>query len=249
MGDRAESSEPSFDCKRAATVVERLLCEEQVLGASDGQMAEAYHRAMKAMRVQDDKKGLTRSQAQWLRERDTMCLADGGVIGAALPPTEEREIGCFTSIYGYRIAWLQELGRLGHMPDGSDAVPSIVRGAAAGAYVGTHTAGYFGTLDITYGSGGYAVTISTVFARRQHSCDLSGKAHVAHGVLLMEVTGDDSAERCKVTLTPVAGGFDLSQAGMCSIQAPACGSGSGRSVVGTSTTGQAPSSSSSGQSG
>ena len=62
----------SFDCSKASTQVERLICGDSALSKMDEVMAEAYRAALR------DKKSagaVMRLQRQWVKERDSTCAS------------------------------------------------------------------------------------------------------------------------------------------------------------------------------
>jgi len=66
----------SFDCNRATTLVEKLVCADQGLSELDETLSGIYR---KVLRSTPDPEGLKREQAKWLREvrdlcRDSTCL-------------------------------------------------------------------------------------------------------------------------------------------------------------------------------
>lgn len=70
---------PSFDCSKAATVVEKLICNEQSLGKLDGALADNYKTMMAADIDDGARADLKLTQKQWLGNRnectDSQCLA------------------------------------------------------------------------------------------------------------------------------------------------------------------------------
>lgn len=94
--DQAES--PSFDCARAATPVERLLCanESGAMRLVDRIVADLYRRL-------PANAALAREQQAWLRTRDACPLYDGAI-----------DTGCVRTSYERRRAEL--IGRVG-LPD------------------------------------------------------------------------------------------------------------------------------------
>ena len=68
---------PSFDCAKATSPVERLVCSDPALGAADRDLAAAYARVSRKSR---DGAGLRDDQRAWLARRDACgdrsCLAD-----------------------------------------------------------------------------------------------------------------------------------------------------------------------------
>ncbi|MCG6941774.1 MAG: DUF3298 domain-containing protein [Thiohalocapsa sp.] len=76
LGGVMQAAAASFDCAKAATAVEKLICGEWLLGRLDERMAELYERAQKAPDADD--KALLAAQRAWLETRDactdTACL-------------------------------------------------------------------------------------------------------------------------------------------------------------------------------
>lgn len=62
-----ESSAAGFDCAKASTRSERLICSDKKLQDLDEKLTAAYRKAYSAA---SDKKGLKAEQVEWLRERD-----------------------------------------------------------------------------------------------------------------------------------------------------------------------------------
>jgi len=69
----------SFDCVKAATDVERMICTDPALGALDGELAAAYGAALVAAGADDAR--LTDDQRAWLARRDR--CADADCVAAA----------------------------------------------------------------------------------------------------------------------------------------------------------------------
>jgi uncharacterized protein len=69
----------SFDCAKAATAVERLICRTPALSQADEQLAAAYKRAFEQSR---DTTPLAQDQSRWLRAVRNPC-ADTRCLGAA----------------------------------------------------------------------------------------------------------------------------------------------------------------------
>ncbi|MCC9598665.1 MULTISPECIES: lysozyme inhibitor LprI family protein [unclassified Rubrivivax] len=77
-GPRADA-QPGFDCQRARTPVERLVCADPDLARADARMAAAY--SALTQRWEEDR-SLRRTQRRWLRERNA-CGADTACVAAA----------------------------------------------------------------------------------------------------------------------------------------------------------------------
>ena len=60
----------SFDCNRATTLVEKLICADQGLSQFDESLYKSYQEALRSVR---DPAGLKREQAKWLREVRNLC--------------------------------------------------------------------------------------------------------------------------------------------------------------------------------
>jgi len=64
----------SFDCNKASTSIEKLICADSRLGELDSRLAAVYKKAV------SENPGLRDSQRQWITQRnscgDTTCLAD-----------------------------------------------------------------------------------------------------------------------------------------------------------------------------
>lgn len=60
----------SFDCNKAASRIEILICSDSVLAQLDAQMGQAYLQALKS---QSDSATLVNDQRRWLASRDSKC--------------------------------------------------------------------------------------------------------------------------------------------------------------------------------
>lgn len=85
------AASPSFSCKKAATVVQRLICNDDDLAALDRKLADVYGNAAKTPSHYDD---LNVQQRSWLRTRES-CWRDPNFHT------------CVEQAYVYRIAELQ----------------------------------------------------------------------------------------------------------------------------------------------
>jgi hypothetical protein len=65
---------PSFDCAKAATAVERLVCQDGKLSFLDGQMANSYLTVLKGASA-ERKEIIRRRQAEWFAEYSSACNA------------------------------------------------------------------------------------------------------------------------------------------------------------------------------
>ena len=74
---------PSFDCVKAKTPVELLICEDAELSFLDRQMAYSYQRVLKAATAKH-KETIRQQQAEWFAEYTRTC-------SASLSETERRD--------------------------------------------------------------------------------------------------------------------------------------------------------------
>jgi uncharacterized protein len=65
---------PSFDCAKAATRVERLICQDVGLSFLDSQMAKSYQMELKGASA-DRKEMIRRQQAEWFADYGRTCNA------------------------------------------------------------------------------------------------------------------------------------------------------------------------------
>lgn len=69
---------PSFDCRKAATIQEKLICSDNALSRLDSELGVLYQ---EAKYVADDKNAIQREQMEWLKNKrnacsDVACLLD-----------------------------------------------------------------------------------------------------------------------------------------------------------------------------
>jgi len=102
-GPGAEPPTASFDCSKAVSRTEKLICSSAPLSHADALMAELYRRSMTLATniFADAAANLKRDQIEWLREN-----------GAC------KDVACLNQRYGERIAFLKELNEA--TLDGSD---------------------------------------------------------------------------------------------------------------------------------
>jgi uncharacterized protein YecT (DUF1311 family) len=101
----AAEPNPSFDCHRAYSPVERAICGNSPLAQLDAKLAHTYHHRMDGL-DQAERSALAKDQRRWLRVRAPSCsLPDAGpitseVIAIAVP--------CLSKLYGDRLGVLKE---------------------------------------------------------------------------------------------------------------------------------------------
>ena len=65
----------SFDCRKASTDIEKLICDDSVLNKLDGEMGSLYHKVK-------DMPGMKHEQQRWVKHRNHLCgSGDGCLIG------------------------------------------------------------------------------------------------------------------------------------------------------------------------
>lgn len=97
----APATAASFDCAKATTWTERMICDDEALGQLDERLATLYREAEKSTQGDPQaRERLTKAQRSWLTERDTCQLSS-----------------CLQRLYDQRIA------ELGEAKDGSQVEP------------------------------------------------------------------------------------------------------------------------------
>lgn len=98
---------PSFDCTKASTRVENLICDNPDLAELDSEMAAAYKTALRDSPWASANKRIRREQNEWLTQRNNC--------------TNKR---CLLGLYEERISVLRaEVSGLGPETESSQAVP------------------------------------------------------------------------------------------------------------------------------
>lgn len=68
----AEEPDPSFDCTKATTNIEKIICSDRVLSKLDSEMTSTYKKLLESFNQENQNK-LSLNQKEWLRFRDTYC--------------------------------------------------------------------------------------------------------------------------------------------------------------------------------
>lgn len=68
--EEQKSWQPSFDCAKASTFVEKSICSERILGSLDGAMSENYQHMMASDIGDGARADLKSTQKQWMSERN-----------------------------------------------------------------------------------------------------------------------------------------------------------------------------------
>ena len=78
VGDAAESGKPSFDCSKAKSVAEKMICADPGLAAADAAIAANYASALKRLDA-PARKALAQDQQDFVSYRDRIAGFDEGV--------------------------------------------------------------------------------------------------------------------------------------------------------------------------
>ena len=124
---------PSFDCAKASTSVEQLICSDQQLAEADRAMGEAF-------RVHPKDAVVVREQREWLKARDSACAIPSSLANVN-PQQHTRLVDCLTTETTTRIAKIS--GTDAEMPD-AQLRPAII--AYEKAY-GMPEAGFLTTIQ------------------------------------------------------------------------------------------------------
>jgi uncharacterized protein len=180
---RAIEPGPSFDCKQAATPIEKTICKDTFIGFRDGALGKLYAGLVDAL-TGGARKTLRREQLLWLKARNRAC----GKVG------DNARAECLSALYDQRLRRLdRQMSRAGLGP----GVGGL--GSLAGDY-SKSTTGFFGTITVVELPKGPAwVEINTVAGPTSHTCNLWTRQARREGATL--VWRDTDEPKCQVTLT------------------------------------------------
>ncbi|MDR0548716.1 MAG: lysozyme inhibitor LprI family protein [Deltaproteobacteria bacterium] len=71
-------AQPSFDCAKASTAMELVICGDETISEMDAYMAQLYTSLRHAPGV--DKNALLKSQRNFVRQRDQACARSGDAL-------------------------------------------------------------------------------------------------------------------------------------------------------------------------
>jgi uncharacterized protein YecT (DUF1311 family) len=97
---RAES-QPSFDCHRARSRVEHIICSSAKLSRLDQSLADTYQHALTTPTVSHIK--ITESQQMWLHARSGVCIAPADWAPLFSEPISDNPADCLAILYTQRI--------------------------------------------------------------------------------------------------------------------------------------------------
>lgn len=164
-------SAPSFDCFKASTPVEHLICNDPVLARYDMGLAEAFSEARKAATPAVSKAVLA-DQRQWLKDRLSACAIP--VRGAApVVPQSWPMTACLVNQYEQRLAALDALPA-----DEPSMVPEEVKAEA----------GYVHPACLLYASGNDAQEGQQPAPVDIHSCN------AAYDHIVLQYAGDEGGD-------------------------------------------------------
>lgn len=174
---KADDISPSFDCKKAASAIEKLICKDEFLGFRDGALGKLY-RALAAS------PGVKAEVRQWLRERNRTCGRARG---------RDKMDACLTRSYETiltRLSQRMTQARLGPAARGLQSVSGSYRKKIKG-FSGTVTVVEMPDLTAW-------VEITTVNGPTYHLCNLWTASARRVGTTL--VWRDKDEPKCAVTL-------------------------------------------------
>jgi|ERR1700733_1862239 len=100
---RADGAGPSFDCRRASTIVEHEICRKGQLAAFDRQIAALYTQALGLINAADAD-ALRTDQRFWLKVRDGC-----GYLIRGNPNISSNVEGCLADAMATRVSELQKV--------------------------------------------------------------------------------------------------------------------------------------------
>ena len=93
----------SFDCTKAGTANEKLICAHPQLADLDGRLAQAYRDALEGTAA-NQQKNTKAHQRTWFKLRDQLCTADPAT------PVQEQPTACLAHFYNVGIEALPHAG-------------------------------------------------------------------------------------------------------------------------------------------
>jgi uncharacterized protein YecT (DUF1311 family) len=92
---RPTSIAPSFDCRSAATSIERAICSNELLSDWDARMGQAYQRAM---RTGNSSSQLQENQRLWLAQRNRICGSGSEITQSCLLEITRQRVTALSEI-------------------------------------------------------------------------------------------------------------------------------------------------------
>jgi uncharacterized protein YecT (DUF1311 family) len=98
---KAIADGPSFDCSKAITRVEKLICKSAELSTLDHRIEKVFREVRISIKINDSKQ-LRKNQYNWLKKRDKEC----GSI-----PNQSKALECLTAKYKKRMLFFEQMAR------------------------------------------------------------------------------------------------------------------------------------------
>jgi uncharacterized protein len=162
---------PSFDCSKASTPVEIVICSNPSLANLDSEMASVYSAAIKSN--QSYGTAIRDNQRTWLKTRNKGCASTN------------HSVDCLAQLYQERIAELNSL----LTSTGKASPPSQRGGPSVGSLVGAYQHFDHKTEDPTWVdlslkgnaasvTASCSVSVPSTFGMTAHTCEFTGQATV-----------------------------------------------------------------------
>ena len=145
---------PSFECKRATTVIEKAICEDEFLSFRDGALGRLYFMLVKRLSGAA-RAGFQRAQLDWIAARDRACGA----------PAMKDRASCLLQQYDARLAALNRAMTAARLGPASRGLQTV-----AGAYGKKLKNFHGGLLVVEMPDRGVWIEINTVNGPTAHLC-------------------------------------------------------------------------------
>lgn len=107
--DAGSVVKPGFNCAKAKTPIEKLICDDPNLAQADANLQEAYNAARKQILARHgDEKQLREDQRNWLKTRDDECSRGQD---SHIPEQADAMVNCLLARYSRQSAALNVIGR------------------------------------------------------------------------------------------------------------------------------------------
>lgn len=186
---------PSFDCGKAATDVEKAICDDRDLSRLDRDLGAYYQAALKMLVAKPQiRKEVADAQLAWIRKRDETCRLPVGHTRKTVPL-----LPCLRNTYEER---LMALARTVYANLEDEKKPAYISGWYRARQPGI--AGRF--MVLVWPDGRITGGIQTVRTNQgSHTCALEMPAMTRQENLLTHVDRDGQAKGCKLTIEIVNG--------------------------------------------
>ena len=175
---------PSFDCAKAATKVEKQICDDWTLSAYDRWVAQLY-KELRAKLIAEFQEALKHEQREWLKgDRNACEKAKADALWSCVYRAYQRR--------AVQLSQSQEVALdLAEPPDGW---------SGAYAYDDGHSQGAMTLLRF---DAGFTFQISSVTGQGSHICDLTGEGAESNGDLMV---WQESGGSCAITFAKTEDG-------------------------------------------